>query len=72
MRCNSGGGWVAQTPLKMGKSTGEFIVTLAGLEQALLDPQNDELMDLIVTRLLLPKNLAGILPPDKGMGYDWW
>lgn len=47
--------WVNRAPLKIGKNTGEFCVSLNGLEEALLQPQSSELLDLVVSRLLLPQ-----------------
>eukprot|EP01050_Picozoa_sp_SAG11_P015560 SAG11_NODE_2030_length_3899_cov_6.833772_3_plen_178_part_00 len=58
--------------MKIQQAGGEFRISLSGLEQALLDPANNDLMDLIMSRLLLSKDLSAKLPPHTGMGFEWW
>ena len=61
-----------QASLRIGRTTGDFCVTLQALEKAILEPTTDDLMDVIISRLLLTRQQAVFLPPEKGMGYDWW
>lgn len=56
----------------IGRQTGDFVVTLEKLEQALLNPATDELMDVVMSRLLLTQEQAAELPLESGMGYEWW
>ena len=64
--------WINRQSLRIGRQTGDFVVTLAKLEQALLNPATDQLMDVIMSRLLLTREQAAELPPESGMGYEWW
>ena len=56
----------------IGRQTGDFVVTLEKLEQALLNPATDELMDVVMSRLLLTQEQAAELPLASGLGYEWW
>lgn len=64
--------WINRQSLTIGRQTGDFVLTLAKLEQAILNPKTDPLMDVIMSRLLLTQAQASELPPDDGMGYEWW
>ena len=64
--------WINRQSLRIGRQTGDFVVTLAKLEQALLNPATDPLMDVVMSRLLLTRAQAAELPPERGMGYEWW